>query len=268
MRYKLFLHSGKGQLLFQTNKIPFTYTSKKSFIEMICSKKQIKLSKQPHYEHRADSSLAVTISDPTFTTSVTPSIVTPNSSDHGEGQHRRRSTRTITPTLKNIYNDEPVIEEINDEDSPLEEIPLLSDPDKDSSLNSQSPEHNVTLDDKSNQLKHDLKTWFLLESKYKYISKYAIIDKAIQWADSLGLIESNEKINGVLAHKWVKKWIKSENIGLSSQKFSVRTNEVRKSSISEVPPSLELVDSKSIADETPSPSVRYNFFQPKVEHYF
>ena len=223
---------------------------------MICSKKQIKLSKQPHYEHRADSSLAVTISDPTFS-AVTPSI-TP-SSDHGE---RRRSTRTITPTFKN-YNDEPLIEEI-DEDSALEEIPLLSDHEKSHDSSHNSPEHNVTLDDKSNQLKHDLKTWFLLESKYKYISKYSIIDKAIQWADSLGLIESNEKINGVLAHKWVKKWIKSENIGLSSQKFAVRTNELRKSSNSDVPPSLELVDSKSIADETPSPSVRYNFFSTKI----
>ena len=256
MRYKLFLHSGKGQLLFQTNKIPFTYTSKKSFIEMICSKKQIKLSKQPHYEHRADSSLAVTISDPTFSTSVTPPSVTPttSTSDLGESQ-RRRSTRTITPTLKN-YNDEPVIEEI-DEDSPLEEIPLLSDNEKDSSQD--SPEPNVTLDDKSNQLKHDLKTWFLLESKYKYISKYSIIDKAIQWADSLGLIKSNEKINDVLAHKWVKKWIKSENIGLSSQKFAVRTNELRKSSNSDVPPSLELVDSKSIDD---SPLVKKVLFNP------
>ena len=218
---------------------------------MICSKKQIKLSKQPHYEHRADSSLAVTISDPTFSATVTPPSITPTTftSDLSE---RRRSTRTITPTFKN-YNDEPVIEEI-DEDSPLEEIHLMSDNEKDSSQD--SPEPNVTLDDKSNQLKHDLKTWFLLESKYKYISKYSIIDKAIQWADSLGLIKCNEKINGVLAHKWVKKWIKSENISLSSQKFAARTNDSRKSSNSDVPPSLELVNSKSIVDETHSPLVR------------
>ena len=217
---------------------------------MICSKKQIKLSKQPHYEHRADSSLAVTISDPTF--SATPPSITPTTSSTSDQSERRRSTRTITPTFKN-YNDEPVIEEI-DEDSPLEEIQLLSDNEKDSSQD--SPEPNVTLDDKSNQLKHDLKTWFLLESKYKYISKYSIIDKAIQWADSLGLIKCNEKINGVLAHKWVKKWIKSENIALSSQKFASRTNDSRKSSNSDVPPSLELVDSKSIIDETHSPLVR------------
>ena len=98
---------------------------------MICSKKQIKLSKQPHYEHRADSSLAVTISDPTF--SATPPSVTPTTSTTSDLSEstRRRSTRTITPTFKN-YNDEPVIEEI-DEDSPLEEIQLLSDNEKDSS---------------------------------------------------------------------------------------------------------------------------------------
>ena len=224
---------------------------------MICSKKQIKLSKQPHYEHRADSSLAVTISDPTF--SATPPSVTPTTSTTSDLSEstRRRSTRTITPTFKN-YNDEPVIEEIEEEDSPLEEIQLLSDNEKDSSQDN-SPEPNVTLDDKSNQLKHDLKTWFLLESKYKYISKYSIIDKAIQWADSLGLIKCNEKINGVLAHKWVKKWIKSENIGLSSQRFAARTNESRKSSNSDVPPSLELVNSKSIVDETHSPLVRTLF---------
>lgn len=40
----------KGKQLFDEAGLPFTYTSKKSFIEMFCSKKAIRLSKQPFYE--------------------------------------------------------------------------------------------------------------------------------------------------------------------------------------------------------------------------
>ena len=50
----------KGKMLFAESGLPFTYTSKKSFIEMFCSKKAIRLSHQPFYEagrKNGDSSL-------------------------------------------------------------------------------------------------------------------------------------------------------------------------------------------------------------------
>ena len=88
---------------------------------MICSKKQIKLSKQPHYEHRADSSLSISISNSERSSKKQFSSPNPVSTNDSETTPRRSSR---TPTLMNYSEDGPEIEEIINDDSPVEEIQL------------------------------------------------------------------------------------------------------------------------------------------------
>ena len=131
----------KGKSLFNEAGLPFTYTSKKSFIEMFCSKKAIRLSKQPFYESgRKNGDVSVILPIETKPSPSESSVVDQCLND----QSFTNNDHSIPPSVER-------------------------------------------------ELKGDIVKWFQLESKYRFISIYDVIVKALEWARLLGAVTGNDK---------------------------------------------------------------------------
>lgn len=180
----------KGKSLFTQVDLPFTYTSKKSFIEMFCSKKAIRLSRQPFYE-----------------------------SGRKNGDH----VLSIEPTSKSL-NSPALVTELDTEIESAEfHASVIDQCSQYQSFSGGGAADCAIPASVERELKGDIVKWFKLESKYRFISIYDVIVKSLEWARLLGAVSGNDRILGVDAYSWVNDILKKHDIDVKHQTHAVTT---------------------------------------------
>ena len=185
----------KGKSLFTQVDLPFTYTSKKSFIEMFCSKKAIRLSRQPFYE-----------------------------SGRKNGDH----TTLLSIEPKNLNSPALVTDDTEESMTTTESASVIDQCSQDQSFSGAAD--CAIPASVERELKGDIVKWFKLESKYRFISIYDVIVKSLEWARLLGAVSSNDRIMGVDAFSWVSGILEKNGIDVKHQTHAVSgTSKARKS---------------------------------------